>query len=1166
VSAVERMLGIVASDPALQAATAEIRARRESVVVGLGCSAKALALAHLHRADPRPLLVVVPSADEAEALLGDLEVCLGNERVFLFAETEVLPYDRRSPHTEILGERIPALGALASEANVVCVTTARALAGRVPSPADFVRMRRPLRVGDVLDRDALADALLRRGFRAERLVEEVGTFAVRGGIVDFFPFGSRHPLRVELFDDRVESIRTFDAGSQRTVETVASVDVLPQREVLLGPDEIAAARARGGLPFEDGAHPFVDGVEAWLPRIHPDATGLLAHFPARGIVVLDEPDRLRETLAAFHEEARAAHDALPAAGPRPPAPGDLFLAPDDVARDLAERVVLRLALFAGDSARDALRATPAGDVPTHRVVVRSQETFHGGFALLRDRLRTLVEEGNEVWVLCDNRGQADRLGEMLEDLSSSVRLAIASLRNGFAMPERRLVVLTDHEMFARTARRRRAFRHGGGAPIHDYASLKRGDYVVHVDHGVGRYDGIQRLRTEGFESECLCLRYQEGASIFVPVDQINLVQKYVGGDAGAPPVVARLGTAQWERTKARTRKAIEKMAARLLEIHAARQAKQGHAYSPDNEWQREMEASFVYEETPDQRKATDAVKRDMQDSRPMDRLVCGDVGYGKTEVAIRAAFKAVGDGKQVAVLVPTTILAQQHLETFRERLRAYPVRVEMLSRFRSPKEQKETLARLAAGQVDVAIGTHRLLSKDVEFADLGLVVVDEEQRFGVKHKERLKELRKLVDVLTLTATPIPRTLNMALLGLRDISVIETPPPNKLPIVTEVVESSDDLVRKAILREIQRGGQVFFVHNRVQSIDRVAERLRGLLPELRFDVAHGQMPDGHLERVMLDFLERRSDVLVSTMIIESGLDLPNVNTILINRADTFGLAQLYQLRGRVGRSNHRAFAHLLVPAGAQLTDIARKRLRAIEEFSELGAGFRLAMRDMEIRGAGNFLGSEQSGHMEAVGYDLYCQMLREAMADLRGEERPKERLPVRLDVAIDAYLPEELVADPDQRIVFYKRLADLAEIPGVRRLGDELRDRYGRLPEPALHLLKLKELRLLAEAAGVAELAVRGDRASLSFHEGHVPPAPKVHEMVRSVAAELSFASDGREALRIAVRADAIDDVLAGVEDLLRVACGTDTLTVSRSGEESKRRREPWSAHPEVRSS
>jgi transcription-repair coupling factor (superfamily II helicase) len=777
--------------------------------------------------------------------------------------------------------------------------------------------------------------------------------------------------------------------------------------------------------------------------------------------------------------------------------------------------------------------------------VSSQETFRGSFAVLRERLRDTVEEGSAVFLLCDNQGQLTRLQEMLETLADRIQLDVAPLRNGFALPDRHVVVLTDHELFARTGRRYRAFRYGGGAPIHDYTALKRGDYVVHVEHGIGRYDGIHLLETGGTETECLLVRYQDDARIYVPIEQINLVQKYVGGEGGAPPNVAKLGSGQWERTKARARKAVEKMAGQLLEVHAARAAKRGHAYPPDGEWQREMEASFIYEETPDQRTSTDQVKSDMMDARPMDRLVCGDVGYGKTEVAIRAAFKAVADGKQVGVLVPTTILARQHLDTFRDRLRQYPIRIDMLSRFRGPKEQKETVGKVKAGEVDILIGTHRILSRDVEFRDLGLVIVDEEQRFGVKHKERFKELRKMVDVLTLTATPIPRTLNMALAGLREISVINTPPPNKLPIITEVVESSDGIIRTAILREVQRGGQVFFVHNRVRSIESVAAHLRELLPELRFDVAHGQMPERTLEKVMMDFLERKSDVLVSTMIIESGLDLPNVNTILINRADTFGLAQLYQLRGRVGRSNHRAFAHLLVPAAASLSDVARKRLRAIEEFSDLGSGFRLAMRDMEIRGAGNFLGPEQSGHMEAIGYDLYMQMLRETIAGLRGEAAPEERVRAELDVEIDAYLPEPYVADPDQRIAIYKRLAELGERDVLERLREELRDRFGRLPEPAVSLLRLKEIRILAEEAGVEKLRVRGEEAVVRFAAGREPGGEAVRRLVRDVPARLAFQADGREGLRVQVRSEE-GGALDAVEALLRACRPSDTLIVSQT--------------------
>ncbi len=1152
---IEAIQGQVSADPAIVGVLEDLAANGDARLAGLTCSAKAMALAHFHRRTGRSLLAVMPTQEDAESLLGDLEICLGEERIFFFAETELIPYDERSPHVGLLGERIPALGALASGESVVVVTTARAISTRLPDPRTFRASRLPLAVGAEVDRDELCARLVAMGFRRERLVEEIGSFAVRGGLVDLYPFGSRQPLRVEFFGDEIESIRSFDPGTQRTIESIERADVLPQRELFLTPENLAAGARRGDLPIEEGGDPFPDGIEVFLPRIHPSPVGLLDWFDREGIVILDEPARLEERIDETMDAARSAFEELRSRGRDVPAPPELFLDAGEITRELAARPTVRLALFEGESAwaslvgdasgRDAGAALPSTVAP-RRIRVTSQETFRGSFVSLRERLRAMVEDGKTVHVLCDNEGQRSRLEEMLDDLADSLHLAVAPLRNGFALPGQDLVVLTDHELFARSARRYRAFRHGGGAPIHDYSALKKGDYVVHVDHGVGRYDGILLLATGGIESECLRLRYKDGDSIYVPVDQINLVQKYIGGDAGEPPVVAKLGSTQWEKAKSRAKKAVEKMAGALLEIHAARAAREGHAFPPDGEWQREMEASFIYEETRDQRRATDAVKTDMMDSRPMDRLVCGDVGYGKTEVAIRAAFKAVSDDKQVAVLVPTTILAAQHLETFRERLRAYPVKVDMVSRFRSPKEQRETIARVKSGEVDILIGTHRILSKDIEFKDLGLVIVDEEQRFGVKHKERLKTMRRLVDVLTLTATPIPRTLNMALTGLREISVIDTPPPNKLPIETEVIESSDEVIVRAIRREVQRGGQVFFVHNRVQSIDSITARLRDLLPELRFDIGHGQMPERHLEKVMMDFLERRSDVLVSTMIIESGLDLPNVNTILIHRADTFGLAQLYQLRGRVGRSNHRAFAHLLIPEGVKLSSIARKRLRAIEEFSELGAGFRLAMRDMEIRGAGNFLGPEQSGHVHAIGYDLYCQMLREAIAELRGEEQPVERITAHLDVEIDAYLPEDYIEDPDQRIFFYKRLADLGEAAGLASLAEELRDRYGRLPEAARSLILLKELRLLAEAGGVERVRVRPTEAEFRFASGREPGPAIMKEMVHSVGGNLSFRADGREGLRVRLETGSTEETREGALALLRAAGASDTLSVSHA--------------------
>jgi transcription-repair coupling factor (superfamily II helicase) len=1118
---------------------------RNTTLLGLACSARGVALAHLQCASGRPLLVVVPSREEAEALVGDLEACLGEDAVFYFPDTEVLPYDSRSPHVGLTAERVESLAALAAAGAPVTVTTASALAGRTLPRALFDSSVLRLRTGGEIALDDLTTALAVRGFRRERLVEEIGTFAVRGGLIDLYPFGERNPIRVELFGDEIESIRSFDAATQLTVSESRKVTILPQRELILTDEVVKSASARGDLPFDRGADPFVEGVESYLPRFHPDASTLLDYLPDDAAIVLDEPGRVRDEIASAMAAAEEAHAELTSRGRSLPAPSELRAAAGEIAEGMARRTVLRLALFEGESVNTALAAGEGARPETRRLRVHSQEAHRGNFAVFRERLTGILDEGHTVHILCDNRGQADRLSGMLDELAERVHLRVASLRNGFSIPDIGLVVLTDHELFARTGRRYRAFRHGGGAPIHDYAALRKGDFVVHVEHGLARYAGIHLLRAGGVESECLLLRYSGGDTLYVPVDQLNLVQKYVGGESGESPPVHRLGSGQWEKVRARARKSVEKMAAELLEIHAARTERRRDPYPPDGEWQTEMEASFIYEETRDQRRATDDVKRDMTSPRPMDRLVCGDVGYGKTEVAIRAAFKAATEGRQVAVLVPTTILAQQHLNTFRERLAAYPVVVEMLSRFVAPKDIRQTVARIGRGEVDIVIGTHRILSKDVMFPKLGLVIVDEEQRFGVAHKEKLKRFRRLVDVLTLTATPIPRTLSMAISGLRDISVINTPPPNKLPIETEVLESSDEVVCKAILREIKRGGQVFFVHNRVRSIGAMAERLRELLPELRFDVAHGQMAERELEKVMMEFLDRRSDVLVSTMIIESGLDLPNVNTILVSRADTLGLAQLYQLRGRVGRSNHRAFAYLLLPPGGELSDVARKRLRAIEEFSDLGSGFRLATRDMEIRGVGNFLGPEQTGHVHAIGYDLYCRLLREEIARLRGEAPPEERSVVKMTAEVDAFLPPDYIDDPDQRILFYKRLADLSDRRELPRVEEELRDRYGRLPDPARHLLLLKEMRLLAESGGVEELFVGKEAATLRLADGCSPSPATMKELLRVVPGDLSFRADGREGLRLRLEALTPEEVRESIRALLRVLGDSDT--VPRSG-------------------
>jgi transcription-repair coupling factor (superfamily II helicase) len=681
-------------------------------------------------------------------------------------------------------------------------------------------------------------------------------------------------------------------------------------------------------------------------------------------------------------------------------------------------------------------------------------------------------------------------------------MPIGTLHTGFILPDIPLVVMTDSEIFSRYRRRRRRQSFKEGVVIEDFTSLREGDFVVHIDHGIGRYLGLQRIDVDDRERDCLSITYAEEDRLYIPIEQLHRVQKYIGAD-GEIPTLSRLGGKTWERAKSRTRKAVQEIAEDLIKLYAARQANPGFAFSKDTTWQQEMEESFIYEETPDQLTATADVKADMEKSIPMDRLICGDVGYGKTEVAVRAAFKTVMDGKQVAILVPTTILAQQHITTFTERLADYPVNIKMLSRFVTPKEQKKTLAGLKSGEVDIVIGTHRIISRDIEFKDLGLLVVDEEQRFGVTHKERLKQLENTVDVMTMTATPIPRTLHMSLVKARDMSIINTPPKNRLPVHTEVVRFNDEIIREAILREVDRGGQVYFVHNRVQSIDAVVHFLERMLPQITFVVGHGQMPERDLERVMIDFLNHKYDCLVSTMIIESGLDISNVNTILINRADRFGLAQLYQLRGRVGRSNHRAYAYLMIPASGAIAPDARKRLTVISEYTALGSGFHIAMRDLEIRGAGNLLGPQQHGFMAAVGFDLYCRLLQEAIQELKGEaidDRPEPTI----DLRVGAYIPDEYIIDRKLKIGFYQRLSQVTNEEDIEGIREEMRDRFGRLPDPTQILFNLVSIKQGAQKAGLKSLTVRNDGLMITYPEGQYPTKRQIADITRDASLDIEF--------------------------------------------------------------
>ncbi|HYJ79299.1 MAG TPA: transcription-repair coupling factor [Longimicrobiaceae bacterium] len=1039
------------------------RAGEAVLATGLAGSAPVVLTAALHRARRERIWVLVATHPEtAEQATSDLEALLGEGAVFLFPQRESLPYEEAEPHLEIGGARVEALEALLSGRAALLVTTARAMQELSPAVEGLDDLRLELKVGQSVRLPELAGALESMGFERVATVEEVGQFALRGGIVDVFGFGTPEPARVELWGDEIESIRFFDILSQLSVRAVEGLELLP---VDLRPARHDAVTSHRPLSAAgNGSEPPRRSLLDYLP---PDT--VVVHLAGSGTA-----PELERTWA----EVQRLHEAEAQRGARPEAPERLFLP----AGEAAARLARLPQLFVEEAGAAPLRGV-------HRFRALPPEAVDRDMARLGDVLRGGASRGEQSLVLCDNQGQLERLQELLDELkvARTVELGIGSLTGGFVLADAEppLRVLTDHEVFRRSRRIRRRRRFRGGAALESVAALKPGDYVVHMDHGIGQFRRMERVRVGEEEFETLVIEYAGGELLRVPVHRVDLIERWVSeGDDGAVPRVHRIGGKEWARAKQRTQKAIQEMTSELLELYAARAAEQGFSYAADTRWQREMESAFLFEDTPDQRQATEDVKRDMESPRPMDRLICGDVGYGKTEVAIRAAFKAVQDGKQVAVLVPTTILAEQHLHTFSERLADFPVKIEALSRFRTAREQAGVLERLQRGEVDVVIGTHRALSPDVQFRDLGLLVIDEEQRFGVRHKEILKQLRKTVDVLTLTATPIPRTLHFSLLGLRDMTLIQTPPRDRQPVITHVLPWTDAIIEDAIRRELDRGGQVFFVHNRVETIGVVTQRVQRLVPDARIGVAHGQMREKELEAVMTRFLDGDVDVLVATAIIESGLDVPRANTLIVNRADQFGLSQLYQIRGRVGRSHHRAFCYLLIPDEVQ--EDAEKRLRVLEHYTELGSGYRIALKDLELRGAGNILGAEQSGFVHAVGLDTYLRLLDETIRGLKGEGKagPKGAAEVSVDGA--ALIPDEYVPDEPQKLHFYRRLAREAAVEGVEALRRELRDRYGPVPEEVETLLATQSLRLLGAELGIERILVRPWDVRLNFRQGVVP--------------------------------------------------------------------------------
>ena len=1153
---------LLADDPALTAV-----AGRRSAVLAVPEPARALVTAAVvGRTERRPVLVAVPTTAEAERLVRDLEVWLGPGAVDLFPAWETLPFERVSPTVETMGRRLRTMWRLRDPQGTsgveregppaVVVAPIRALVQRLGPHVEDVE---PIVVGagDRLDVTDLVAQLVGLGYRREELVEHRGEVAVRGSIVDVFPSTADAPVRIDLWGDEVDRLTEFAVADQRSAHDVAEVaifgcrELLPTEEVRARAAELVAAEPWGREQWERLAEgQLFDGMESWLPWLAPAEHVLTDLLGADGLALLVDPRRLRDRAAdILAEEADLAATLARTWG-----------ATEEGDEEGFPRLHLdfdRLLAHTDAPAWSVTTAPEGPDVAT--VAAAGWATVHGeGDALVR-QLRQLLDDGYRVVVGADGTGSATRIADLLQaqglhvavdadgtaDLTRpGATVAVAGLERGTILPSARLAVLTESDVTGRRRAHRRARPRRRAAQGH-FDDLRPGDHVVHHQHGVARYGGMVTRAIGGTARDYLLLEYRGDDKLYVPSDQVDAVRPYTGGDS---PTLSRLSGGEWQRTRAKVRAEVTEIAQELVVLYQKRVHQPGHAFAGDTPWQGELADAFPFELTPDQARAVADVTADMERDVPMDRLVVGDVGFGKTEVAVRAAFKAVQDGKQVAVLVPTTLLAQQHLQTFSERYAGFPVRVEVLSRFLTPGQARAVAEGVASGEVDVVIGTHRLLSEDVAFKDLGLLVIDEEQRFGVAHKERIKSLRADVDVLTLTATPIPRTLEMSLTGIRDMTLLQTPPAERQPILTYVGEQDDRAVAEAIRRELLREGQVFFVHNRVRDIDKVAAEVGDLVPEARIAVAHGQMDEGSLERVVLDFWEGEFDVLVCTTIIESGIDMPTVNTLVVDRADLLGLGQLHQLRGRVGRAGQRAYAYLFFPPDRSLSEEAYERLRTIGEATELGSGFRIAMRDLELRGAGNLLGHGQSGHIAAVGYDLYCQMVNEAVAELKGEP-VREPAEIKIEAPLDAHLPADYVGREDLRLEAYRRLATVTSPEDVADVRAEWEDRYGPVPPPGEALLAVARLRATCVRTGIREVAISkgpgfgGPRYVARIAPVQLPTS-KVIRLERLYKKAVYKPEAGQLQLAVSSAASSVDEVLAALDDLLPPPEGPDEGAVA----------------------
>ncbi len=1146
--------------------------RERRRVSGLTSTARALYLPLFAKAANTPVIVVVADNKAADALQiavragCDLTGACSPDAVITLPAHDVLPFENLSPHPDVQEQRASALWKIATGAASIVIAPVEAAAMRLFAADYYSDLARTLRRGEEIDLESLVLHLTSVGYTAMDVVEMPGQFTRRGGILDVYSPEADRPVRVEFFGDEIESMRKFDPETQRSSTPLDEAELLPLTETPINDRLLAAVHTRlSGERIASADDDIVaQAIAAGGVSVFPGweffatvsgAQGTLLDLFPRSRLFVEEPAMIKNQMERWWTKVQQRHDRSGIGSLI--TPQDIYLPPDLLWAQLSSLPGLDL---------DQLGAVDVLDEETtlSEIAFATRPTlrFHGSIPAFLEQVRSLMQQDQRIVLAVPNQGEVERLVTLLREYGLPYRLGSrlqhtgseniydessylagdyrtpivlrSPIANGVNLPEHNLFVfgandLSDEaDVTARIAQTRPKSK--TAAFVSDFRDLTVSDYVVHVEHGIARYLGLKEIEQDGLTIEFMILEFFENARLYVPLTRLDLIQKYRSTDAGPAPVLNRLGSQQWAKTTARVKKAMQDMADELLKLYAQRKAAQGHAFPPDNQFQHEFEDAFDYNETDDQLSAIADIKRDMESSLPMDRLLCGDVGYGKTEVAMRAAFKAVQDGRQVAVLTPTTVLSFQHFETFRERFKQFPINVEMISRFRTPKEQKIILERVEAGKIDILIGTHRLLSKDLKFQELGLLIVDEEQRFGVRHKERLKQMRREIDVLAMSATPIPRTLHMSLVGLRDMSVIETPPKDRMAIQTVVAKFDEKLIRSALEVELERGGQVYFVHNRVETIYELAAKINELVPSARVIVGHGQMGEAELERAMLGFMHHEYDVLVATTIIENGLDIPLANTIVINRADRHGLSELYQLRGRVGRSNRRAYAYLLIPPEQELTEVARRRLAALKEFSDLGAGFKIAALDLELRGAGNMLGGEQSGHIEAVGFELYTSMLEEAVSKLKGEDLP-EHATTQLNLGISLRVDESYIAEENQRLRIYKKIAGAQSEAVIADVRAELQDRYGDLPESAIHLLEAANLRLECQRIGISQVDRKRDQLHVRFTEkANVDPGRLMQLVATNAKRGAQFTPQG--ILRFPLIAVKPEEVFAEVRSLL----------------------------------